>query len=243
VLSSEVLKLKRTLAFAMIAVAPLVIVLLYFAIGYIGAGRFTVRQTNYWLQMSQNTIGLWTLLMMPMFVTLETSLLAGLEHADNNWKNLLALPAPRWMIYISKWLVTIALLWCAHAVLVGATFASGALLRQLRPILGIEELTADPLVSSMIEISALALVALTIQHWVSLRWRSFTVAMGFGMSAMVIGFVAVNSREYGYWWPWATPILALRPRPGQADPLLLTLTASLVLAALGAWNFSRRDQQ
>ena len=102
-------------------------------------------------------------------------------------------------------------------------------------------MTADPLVASMLQISGVALLALTIQHWVSLRWQSFTAALGFGMCAMVIGFVAANSPETGPWVPWSMSMLALRPRPGQPDVLAVALTASFAIAALGAWRFSRRE--
>ena len=79
--------------------------------------------------MVRQTVEVWTLLMMPMFVTLETSLLAGLENTGKNWKSLLALPAPRWTVYVSKLVVTISLLWAAHAVLIAGTIGSGRLLK------------------------------------------------------------------------------------------------------------------
>jgi hypothetical protein len=191
--------------------------------------------------MVQNTVGLWTILMMPMFLTLETSLLAGLEHADKNWKSLLALPQPRWMVYASKWLVTVGLLWAAHVLLVGGTIASGTVLRAFRPVLHIDALPLGPLVRSMAKVSMTALLALTIQHWVSLRWQSFTAAMGFGMCAMVVGFVAVNSADWGPWLPWSMSMHALRPKPGAPDLMGIAIAAALVAMALGAWEFSRRE--
>ena len=36
---------------------------------------------------------------------IETALIAGLDHSENQWKNILALPVPRWTIYIGKLLV------------------------------------------------------------------------------------------------------------------------------------------
>src|SRR5450432_3561942 len=123
VLATECLKLKRTLALWMVFVSPLVMVLLQFAISYKGAPVFLRSGADAWPPMVRQTVEVWTLLMMPMFVTLETSLLAGLENTGKNWKSLLALPAPRWTIYFSKLFVTISMLWAAHIVLVSGTFA------------------------------------------------------------------------------------------------------------------------
>jgi hypothetical protein len=49
-----------------------------------------------------NALDLWATLMMPLFITIETALIAGLEHSENQWKNLLAFPIPRWTIYIAN---------------------------------------------------------------------------------------------------------------------------------------------
>jgi hypothetical protein len=241
VLSTEGIKLKRTLALGMVVIAPFVIVALYFMIGYIGGARAVRSGADYWPAMVQNTLGLWTIIMMPLFLTLQTSLLAGVEHADRNWKSLLALPAPRWMVYVSKWVVTVAMLGGAHVVLVAGTVASGALLREVQPALAMKALPLTPLVPSILKISATALLALTIQHWVSLRWQSFTAAMGFGMCAMVIGFVAVNSPDFGPWFPWSMSIYSLRPKPDAPDLIAIALAASTAGVVLGAWEFSRRD--
>jgi hypothetical protein len=241
VLSTELIKLKRTLALAMVFLSPFVVLVLYFLVGFYGADRLAHQRVDQWKQLAENTLGLWTILMMPMFLTLQTSLLAGLEHTDKNWRSLLALPAPRWMIYISKWVVTVGMLWSAHAVLVGGTLLSGAILQHTRPALQIAALPLSPLVPSTLRVSAAALLALTIQHWVSLRWQSFTAAMGFGMCAMVVGFVAVNSTEYGPWIPWSMSLHALKPKPGSPDVMAVALGLTVVVAALGAWEFSRRD--
>ena len=46
-----------------------------------------------WLMFARASSVLWVFLMLPLFVTLESALLAGLEHGERQWKHLLALPA------------------------------------------------------------------------------------------------------------------------------------------------------
>jgi ABC-2 type transport system permease protein len=247
VLLTEMMKLKRTLALWMIVIAPLFVVLLQFLVGFFGADQLAKRTPDAWGQISRQTVLMWTVLMMPLFLTLETSLLAGVEHADKNWKSVLALPPPRWTFYLSKLVVTTMMLWAAHAVLVGGAIASGAILEATRPVLKITAMPMSVLIPPMLRISATALCATAIQHWVSLRWQSFTGAMGFGMCAMVAGFLAVNSADYGPWFPWSMSMYAIRVQAAAAagDPssrvLLVALAGAAFVAAAGAIEFSRRE--
>ena len=242
VLSTECLKLKRTLALWMVLVSPMVMVLLEFAITAKRAPIFLRDGKDAWSPMVHQTVEVWTLLMMPMFVTLETSLLAGLEHTGKNWKSLLALPAPRWTVYVSKLVVTISLLWAAHAVLVVGTIGSGRLLKLMYPALNLGTLPLSPFVAPMLRVSVSALLAVAIQHWVSLRWQSYTVAMGFGMCAMLTGIFAVNSTVLGSWYPWSLPIRAvLDGAAGQNRIPIVAVAGAIVAATIGCWGFVRRE--
>jgi len=242
VLLTECLKLKRTLALWMVLVTPLVMVLLQFAITAKRANVLMANGNDAWPPMVRQTIEVWTLLMMPMFVTLETSLLAGLENTGKNWKSLLALPAPRWTIYASKLIVTITLLWAAHAVLIAGTIGSGTLLKLIHPNLNLGHMPLDPFVVPMLRVSASALLAVAIQHWVSLRWHSYSVALGFGMVAMLVGIFAVQSSAFGSWFPWSLPIRAvLNGASGQDRITVIAVAGAVVASTIGCWEFVKRE--
>jgi hypothetical protein len=242
VLSTECLKLKRTLALWMVLVSPLVMVLLQFLISNKGANVFLRDGADAWPPMVRQTVEVWTLLMMPMFVTLETSLLAGLENTGNNWKNLLALPAPRWTLYVSKLVVAIALLWLAHIILIIGTIGSGLLLRRDHPAMNMGGMPLSPFVVPIARVSVSTLLAVVIQHWVSLRWRSFTVAMGFGMCAMIIGVFAVQSKEFGAWFPWSLPIRAVLDGATGVDRItLMAVVGAIIAVSVGCLEFVRRE--
>jgi hypothetical protein len=226
----------------MVLVSPLVMVLLQFAISLKGARLFIHNGKDAWPPMVRQTVEVWTLLMMPMFVTLETSLLAGLENTGKNWKSLLALPAPRWTIYVSKLVVTITLLWAAHTILIGGTIGSGLLLKLVQPKLSLGHMPLSPFVVPMLRVSVSALLAVTIQHWVSLRWHSYTVAMGFGMCAMIIGVFAVQSRVLGSWFPWSLPIRAVLDGAAGLDRITaVAVVGASVAAIIGCREFVKRE--
>ena len=96
------------------------------------------------------------------------------------------------------------------------------------------------------EVAGLMFPALVIQHWVSLRWRSFSVAIGTGIVATMVGFFAVAAgRQLGDWpqyFPWALPMMVQRPQPNNIEATLLIGTAlGLVAAAAGCMDFCRRE--
>lgn len=242
VLSTECLKLKRTLALWMVLIAPMSLVVLQFAIGYKRAGGMLQENKDVWSLMVHQTIEPWALLLMPLFVTLETSLLAGLENTEKNWKSLLALPAPRWTIYMSKLVIAIGMLWAAHAVLIGGTILSGRLLRTLFLGLNLGGMPLAPFVMPMVRVSVAALLGVTIQHWVSLRWQSYTAAMGFGMCAMIFGVFISNSPQLGTWFPWSLPIHAvLHGAAGNDGITYWSLGGATLAAMIGCWEFTKRE--
>ncbi len=242
VLSTEYLKLRRTLALWMVLISPLLIVMLEFASVYKRSGGLIKSGVDAWPPMIKQSIEIWTLLMMPLFVTLETSLLAGLENTGKNWKSLLALPSPRWAVYVSKLVVTISLLWVAHLVLVGATIASGGLLKALLPALNFGAMPWEPFAMPMLRVSLSTLLAVVIQHWVSLRWQTYSAAMGFGLCAMIAGVFLVQSKDYGSWFPWSLPIHAVLNGANGIEQITIVAVSGAILAAvLGCWEFVRRE--
>lgn len=130
VLSAEALKLKRTIALKMVVLAPLAVVLLTIFMAS-QAPFSTLRRSpasDDWKALARLNFQFWGLLMMPLFITLQTALIAGLDHADNQWKTLLARPVPRWSFYVAKLLVVMAMTAASAAILaIGVIVAGGVL--------------------------------------------------------------------------------------------------------------------
>ena len=61
-----------------------------------------------WVFYTQQTLVIWSLLMLPLFVTLETALVAQWEHHSQQWKHLFALPVSRGALYAAKYLCSVA---------------------------------------------------------------------------------------------------------------------------------------
>jgi hypothetical protein len=239
-LSVELLKLKRTLALRMSFVAPAVVVALQVLFFFWQADRMP-KTPDFWPLFTSSVAGLWAVLMLPLYITLEASLLAQLEHSNKHWKDLLVLPAPRWMFFVSKFLVLGAMVALSTGVVYLLCIGGGTLLHVIRPRLhfGPTPWGAAGLVH--LKLLSATLLMITIQHWISLRWRNFTVAVSSGMLAVVIGLIVVNS-EYGDYYPWAMPAHAIGLNPSRYKTILFT---SLIVGAFallaGAWDFARQE--
>ncbi len=248
-LHSEVLKMKRTIALKMVVLCPAVVVLLIlFAASQ--APFSTLNRSgvgNKWMVLAGLTLRVWAVLMMPLFITLETALVAGLDHSDNQWKSLLARPVPRWTLYMAKLIVVMAMTAISTLVLLCGILMDGAILARVQP----EVVFAFPVPWVAIfrdgaRVMGLAFLALTIQHWVSLRWRSFPVAIGTGIVAMVAGlFASAMAQQTGGWpeyFPWALPVLVLARQPHNIEAALLISGASgVAVAAAGCLDFCRHE--
>ena len=85
---------------------------------------------------------------------------------------------------------------------------------------------------------------ISLHTWVSMRWRSFVVAMAVGIGMTVGGMVVINS-EWATFYPWALPGL-LANTFNKGEPILLkeltvSVVGGIVVALLGCWEVTRRD--
>lgn len=208
-MSAERRKLKGTLALWMCLIAPLTVVALN--VLQLLAMDLSKRQptaaSKAWQHFVDGQTVMWGFLMLPLFITLQASLLAGLEHGNRQWKYLLALPVPRYAHYLSKLFALIGMLLLATTTLAVLIPAGGLLLSAIKPETGI----AGPapwrmLVGQLAAMTLAALLITALHAWIAIRWRSFTVSVATGMVATVAGFLLAQSARFGHWYPWSMPV-------------------------------------
>lgn len=244
-LSAETLKLRGTLALWMCVIAPATVVVLFvLQLTFSDYGkRPPMAPADAWQMFATGVLALWTLLMLPLFVTLEAALLAGLEHANQQWRHLLALPLPRGVHFLAKLIALMAMVALAMAALCLLIALGGWALGHLQPRFGIG---GPPPWSFMLSRAAMgftaALLMIALQTWVAIRWRSFTVAVSFGMSATVAGYLIGQSARFGHYYPWSMPVQILTSDDQHLDFVLIAgACGCIVVTALALWDFLRRE--
>ncbi|TWI10621.1 ABC transporter permease [Aerolutibacter ruishenii] len=244
-LSAEALKLRGTLALWASLIAPALVVALIVL-------QLTIRDVTRpepmapaeaWVAFASMALQLWAFLMMPLFITLQSALLAGLEHANHQWKHLLSLPVPKGIHYLAKLAALLALTALALLVLGLLLPLGGWMLMRLHPELGLGGPPPWKMLATAIPacLAASALI-IAIHTWVSIRWRNFTVAVSVGIAATVAGFLIMQSRKYGMYYPWSMPLQVFA---NDGAHLRFAVTASLLGGSLvslaGLWNFVRHE--
>jgi hypothetical protein len=244
-LMAERIKMKRTLALWLAPLAPLVIIALQMAIVLQRQQYYRTQNiANAWTEYGGQTVFLWTIMMLPLFITLETALLANLEHGNGQWKHLFALPIARGAIYTAKQVSGMVIIGLSVAALYAYIVLSGLALRVLTPGLGFE---APVPWGQFFEYAALSYLTswliLSIHTWIGLHWHSFVVASAVGIAAMVVAVVLFQS-DWAGWYPWTMPgMVANGLEQGQnvLNQLLIGSLGGIVVAALGGWEVTRRD--
>ncbi len=249
-LSAELLKTKRTLALLMTVLAPAIIAVILFAM-YLQGRDFHLAQTdrNPWLSLHQNGLLFWALLMLPLFVTLETALLSGLEYERKNWTLLYTMPLPRWAFYAAKQVISLSLVALSNAVMFGFVVLVGLLLQQIEPGY---RLYADVIPWALMlkgygVLYLAALLIISVHVWVSSRWPGYVVPFAAGIAATVAGVLVFES-ELARFFPWSMPgLLALSTvndiQPALSVPVFLAVGVGggLLVALAGGWHIGRRD--
>lgn len=241
-LSAEVLKLKRTLALWLVAIAPLSVVALQFLL-FVRPSFHLRGEGDPWMMMANVVFGLWGVLMLPLFITLEAALTGNLEHGEKQWKHLFALPVSRRAIYAAKLAVNFALIGLSSFVLWVAALGSGYLLRFLRPDMGFGvPAPAGWLFERIALIYVAVWLILALHTWLSLRWPGFVFAIGFGMTATVTGFMIANSAHWAKFYPWTLQINVVGTNQSNLrTALAVSVIGAIVVAVAGCWEMTRRD--
>lgn len=244
--AAEALKTRRTLILCLALIAPLAVVGFVFLL-FLDEGEQVLESAteNAWVELAHLASIVWALLVLPLFATLQTALLGGLEHNDRGWKHLYALPVPRWSVYAAKQAVAAGVMALSHVALVGLILLAGLVLWCLRPGMGFHApLPWRDVLMPMVTAYLASWLLLAIHTWVGQRWHSFAVASAVGIVLTVAG-VAVISSKWGSYYPWALPG-AIVNGFGKGEPLpwpefLLGWLGGLAFAMFGAWETGRRD--
>jgi len=222
----ELLKIKRSLVVVMTLVCPLAVVALMFLMTLKAwdppemSGR---DMAMFW----SAVMSMWAVFMLPLYVALTTSLVNGNEHRNQTWRLMLSLPIGVGELYTAKALVAIALMLCAHIILLVATvLALWAL-----GLFGYDLAGAFDLRSSRVLWAApvAALPVLAIQHGLSWHFRTLVPPLSVAVIATFVGLQVGSSRHW-LWMPWSYPMVSTTATTVEAQVLAVWLSPVMGVA-------------
>lgn len=253
-LAVEPLKLKRSLAPVLAVVLPAIPGSLQL-LGTLqnGAGRpsANVDPAGWFLH---GAFAIWCFLLLPLYVALQCSLVAGVEHQSQGWRQVLTLPVPRSSVFLAKFLTHLALLAGGFAVLLAGTYLALRAAATLRPDVGLE--VPFPWIDAY-RLTALTFLAslflLAVHSFVALRWASFALNIALAIVGVVMA-LALSDTRLIWLYPWSLPVAVQGSVAGHAfgwgSPHSLSRAyaallegggAALLLVLLGGRVLVRRD--
>ncbi len=182
---------------------------------------------------------MWTMMILPLLIALEAAVIAGVDHAGTRWMAMLSQPERRAEIYGAKFVLV-------SGVMTFSCIFFGVVLLATEFFLSIvrEDLNLRPFISPGAVITGAlqcAEAALTsLQTWVSLQFRGFSIPIATGVLGMIVGFALYTQQQGGY-LPWLLPSSVVNSTGSAKGALVLSSGTGLIAAALGCWVLSRRD--
>jgi len=235
-LITELFKLRRSLVLLIACAAPALVAL------FVLLNLLRSVHPPATAQALQGATALWAIFMLPLAGTALAVLMAQLEHTTSGWEHLLALPVPRWKIFLSKASVLLLLVWsmsaCLYLLCTGALIAVAAIRPDVKP-LQIAELTQPALL--LLRVTAASTCLQIIELWVALRFRSFIPALALGIGGTFLA-VAASGAEAGVYIPWQMPIAQLATVAWRAEiALLLGSLGGVCILGLMLVDLCRKD--
>lgn len=236
VLSVELRKLNRSLAAVLAVAAPSLIAIF----GFFMVLRGTRSQP--WEMWMVSAIGIWAYFMLPMSVTALTALVAHMEHGPKSWDHLRSLPLPRWRLYAAKAVMVLGVVAVMSVLTLALVWGAVTLAVTIKPEMtptGPFELARYATTMGKVFLSAILMIS--IQLWIALRFASFVPALVVGIGGTFFSVVATSAKQ-GVFFPWQMPVNMLATEAWRVNTALgLGCGLGLIVLALATAHLSRRE--
>lgn len=200
ILRAEWLKLRKSSIWALIFISPAFAAI----VGFVSMNEEAGGPRQQWPFLASDMAFAHGLLFMPLLAGIFAAFICRYEHESGGWKQLLALPVDRTRVYLAKLSVVALLLGATQVIYLAAMAAAGSGAGLAGVPLGmLAQCALGGLVASL-PIAALQLA-------VSVGWSSFAGSLAVNVILVFPNILIVNSQDYGPYYPWAQPFLAMMP--------------------------------
>lgn len=205
---AELIKTKRSASFWLSLIGSGVIPLIFFLMYVLEPKNASRFQDKPWeLHFTQGWQA-FAAFLLPMFVILICSLIPQLEYKNNTWKQVFASPQSIGNIFFSKYVSIVIMILFLFLMFNLFMFLSGIVPNLFYSKYAFLKNSIDW--GGLLKLNFKTFVALlgiiSIQYWISLRFRNFIVPIGIGLALLVISLILIPW-EHVDKVPFAYPLL------------------------------------
>lgn len=228
---SDLIKIRRKMIWFLIFLGPFGVIALE-AVNY--GLRYEYLTRIYKADLWGGLIGQSQFLAIPALMlglTIITSMIAGIEHQTNAWKQLLALPISKFRVFTGKFLLATILLFVSSTFLLVGIIILGICLKFgfEFPVLSLLKMAYIPFFAAMPFIA--------FQIWLSITMKNQAIPLTVGIVSTII------SLAFGVpkWLPWSW--LYFEGWVNPLYPALAGVCFGLLIYIFGLIDFGRKDVQ
>lgn len=182
-----------------------------------------------WLDIYGNMVAMHGMYLLPLLTGLVVAMICRYEHLHGGWKQYLAQPVRRWQVYVVKFILAAGAIAVVQMLIFAALFGAGTLA-------GMEgSIPVDPIVTSLFGGWLATFPLLALQLWVTTAWSSFAAPMALNVIFTMPAVLIVASEQFGPYYPWAQPLLAMAVPSEGMDDLTFLSTETLLIVVLGGF--------
>lgn len=247
-LRAEYLKTHQTAVYWLLLLCPFALNILILLLLNEAGEKWIKNGVNPWKILYEFNYGLLAEFFMILFIAMMTSLINNVEHKGQSWKHLYALAQPRWAVYVNKSIYSVGLLFFVLCYFAVMQLVTGAVLSLLRPDLGFQSqhLSLNINLMLMLKMFFTSLTVWSIHHWLTFRYRNFSLSIGIGLLMVVFVTLTIRSMKWIDYFPYAYIKQIFGDKKGEDLTLLsqevwLGIGVGLVVWLGGLWDARRRD--
>lgn len=234
VLSAEIQKYRRTSALFLATGIPLAINGLFLLAYFLNENLSKVTPEKRWDFFLGGLYSSWAQLFLPLGLGIIAALALGLEHQENQWKQILSLGVSRVQIYFAKWLAVMGLVLLGTITLMLGSLLVGGITT------GFVATPWEKLLTAPLLMFLGSMGIISIQVFLATRFRAFAVSMGVALFGAIAGGLISNSAKYWLYFPWTYPAFGL-PSPNSNTAIWLSAGFAVVFLVVAAKDFQQRD--
>ncbi|SFI69882.1 MULTISPECIES: ABC transporter permease [unclassified Bacillus (in: firmicutes)] len=199
ILRIEWLKLRRSQIILLATILPLFAV---FQGRMFVLSQKELNGVELWSTLYTGSMSQFSSFIFPVSIAVIMVMITRIEHSNNGWKQLLAMPVKRENVYFSKLLMGSMI--TLYSVLI---FSIGTITVGIE--LGLKDtIPYDLLVCKSLIVFIASLPIIAIQFYISFRFSHIGIPLAVGAGLALPSMLVANSAAYWIYYPWAYPIIS-----------------------------------